>query len=563
MTSVRQPDGIRRHLRTSTRTRVWSFRLLVIFNIGLLAMAIAFMDPLGIVITILTLSHHIFQLFKPGNARVDIMLVSGEIITFFVSGPSHSYAAVTVSSPFNALGLIPLFFALHFRLLGRRHKTFDFFSGCDLQQSHYTPWRILFGLREPLVSAMNYLITYIPRGESSVIIGIRTFVLFSLCFVIPAFGVYVMFLVPIGSQAMTRDVKISQSWKSAPFTDDVSEQNITIVLLYVGNTTSVANVTVGDQQGCTDVNLSAWSPQATATCPLWWSASMPGGIVLKANFTDSWGILYVKPGQGDPFDVDTYTEPIPLIAGARLSAVLSRTNRKIFSKSALDILGLTTPLRTVMVNSVLLLQQDPNPPNTTDTAILRLVQRTDTYPFIPNRVVEDFTDASVLAGFATLGGFWTFMDGSFAILFGANLLYFLWRRKPLSAFGMVHVFQRRALMRNWNRDFPALHTEGGCPGSESAGIVAFIRERLIDLDDPVPKPTDPESPEDSAIPQPVVPVEGDNKTDTDSHLENDEISPGGFEVSEGLVSDPTREITNDETSALAIPLESVTQRAVS
>jgi hypothetical protein len=54
-------------------------------------------------------------------------------------------------------------------------------------------------------------------------------------------------------------------------------------------------------------------------------------------------------------------------------------------------------------------------------------------------------------------------------------------RRPLSALGIVHMFQRGALVRQWNADFPAIHTEGGLPGSERAGIVAFIRERLVDL----------------------------------------------------------------------------------
>jgi hypothetical protein len=39
------------------------------------------------------------------------------------------------------------------------------------------------------------------------------------------------------------------------------------------------------------------------------------------------------------------------------------------------------------------------------------------------------------------------------------------------------------LVRQWHEDFPALHSEGGLPGSESAGIVAFIRERLVDLEE--------------------------------------------------------------------------------
>lgn len=54
-------------------------------------------------------------------------------------------------------------------------------------------------------------------------------------------------------------------------------------------------------------------------------------------------------------------------------------------------------------------------------------------------------------------------------------------RRPLSALGVIHIFQRRALVRQWNEDFPALHSEGGLPGSASAGIVAFIRERLVDV----------------------------------------------------------------------------------
>jgi hypothetical protein len=38
-------------------------------------------------------------------------------------------------------------------------------------------------------------------------------------------------------------------------------------------------------------------------------------------------------------------------------------------------------------------------------------------------------------------------------------------------------------VRQWHRDFPALRTEGGTPGSEDAGIVAFLRERLVGLED--------------------------------------------------------------------------------
>ncbi|KAJ7027501.1 hypothetical protein C8F04DRAFT_1266896 [Mycena alexandri] len=108
-------------------------------------------------------------------------------------------------------------------------------------------------------------------------------------------------------------------------------------------------------------------------------------------------------------------------------------------------------------------------------ATLTLSQRLST------RLVIETADATVLNGIATFGGFWTFLNGAFTLFFGANFLYFAFGRRPLSALGLVHIFQRRRLKHQWNEDFPAIHTEGGLPGSESAGIVAFIRERLVDL----------------------------------------------------------------------------------
>jgi hypothetical protein len=66
------------------------------------------------------------------------------------------------------------------------------------------------------------------------------------------------------------------------------------------------------------------------------------------------------------------------------------------------------------------------------------------------------------------------------------------------------MFQKRTLMRNWCDDFPSLHTEGGLPGSESAGIVAFLRERLLDVDDPNSKPVAADARPRAPISPPVV-----------------------------------------------------------
>ncbi|KAF8173428.1 hypothetical protein K438DRAFT_2051565 [Mycena galopus ATCC 62051] len=422
---------------------------------------------------------------------------------------------------FIGVNLIVLLFSLCLRLAGLQHGRFNLFNRCGRPQEGYTPLGIIFGrsLNRPLVRHDTMAIPILPRrtnylfdrGESRVIGIIRLISLTGLCVAIPAFGIYALLVSPLQAYAMTRNIQVSQSWLdwrdlNSGMDSQLLNEQITIALFYTSYTkdtfnqtgsmwTSInprtsASVTVGTgTHVCTTVSVSAFDPQVAANCPFNWFLAPPGsmfsvnsssGIVLSANFTDPSGILYVKPGLGDPSDVNTETEAIPLAAGSHLSIVLSTNQRQIFSKGALDLLGWTAPLRTVSVQQALLVQADPSPPNA-DTVSLRLRPRLDV--MAPTHIVQDDTDASVLTGVATFGGFWTFVNGTFALFFGANILYFLLKRRSLSALGLVHIFQRRDLTRKWHEDFPALHTEGGRPGSESAGIVAFLRERLVDLDD--------------------------------------------------------------------------------
>jgi hypothetical protein len=84
----------------------------------------------------------------------------------------------------------------------------------------------------------------------------------------------------------------------------------------------------------------------------------------------------------------------------------------------------------------------------------------------PFKFLQDTADTSPLSGIATFGGFWTFVNGAFALFFGANVVYFIfgnWNplrsaidsddstgRRPLSVLGVMHLFQRRALVRQWH-----------------------------------------------------------------------------------------------------------------
>jgi hypothetical protein len=43
----------------------------------------------------------------------------------------------------------------------------------------------------------------------------------------------------------------------------------------------------------------------------------------------------------------------------------------------------------------------------------------------PTKFIQEYTESSAVGGLATMGGFWTFVNGAFALFFGANIIYFL------------------------------------------------------------------------------------------------------------------------------------------
>ncbi|KAJ7580738.1 hypothetical protein C8J56DRAFT_896098 [Mycena floridula] len=127
-----------------------------------------------------------------------------------------------------------------------------------------------------------------------------------------------------------------------------------------------------------------------------------------------------------------------------------------------SVIGFPLATRPFPMSEVLSLQTDPFPPNSgVDTMSLRGDN------IRPVKLVEDCTEGSILNGVGGFGGFWKFINGTF-LFFGVNSCISLLRRN---------------LAEQWHKDFPALHTEGGLPGSESAGIIAFIRECLVDLEE--------------------------------------------------------------------------------
>jgi hypothetical protein len=107
-----------------------------------------------------------------------------------------------------------------------------------------------------------------------------------------------------------------------------------------------------------------------------------------------------------------------------------------------------------------------------------------------------------------------FVNGVFVLFFGANLVCFalgksapykfsfseiIAGRSSLSALGLIHILQRGKLVERWHKDFPALRTEEGLPGSELTGIVAFSCERFIEVKCPPPVAENDLEAQDSAM----------------------------------------------------------------
>ncbi|KAJ7186994.1 hypothetical protein C8R46DRAFT_1273941 [Mycena filopes] len=207
----------------------------------------------------------------------------------------------------------------------------------------------------------------------------------------------------------------------------------------------------------------------------------PGILVTPAQ-----GRLDVT-GSGSDLGLDILGYPkmvfrgVPLFMGSHLAAAFTWTRRDIFVPQV--AWGVSHPMVAIFNPEITGLQPyaakwDAN----SNVSTLTLFQLS---PVFTQHVVET-VDSTALDGISAFGGLWTFLNGAFTLLFGANILYFALRRRPLSALGLVHMFQFGRLERQWREDFPAIHTEGGSPGTESAGIVAFIRERLVNLGEDSP-----------------------------------------------------------------------------
>ncbi|KAJ7705653.1 hypothetical protein B0H16DRAFT_1827195 [Mycena metata] len=363
------------------------------------------------------------------------------------------------------------------------HQRLTFLGGCAPAHPPYTPTRILLNrsIARPLV-----------RGESQPILFVRACIIWCIGLGVPIFAIYSIVLMPVTTKIYSKYVS---PFQLNDFAFDYPPGNASILVTPLSTSGNIADATSyniqvrsNDFWGENSSNCEVL-PQDSRTgvliqCARPWSEIYNMSISL--SFPPGTDGLKVVPVQGAvtrPNNLDLLGEwldnfgntldGVPLFGGSNLVATFTWTRRSMIVGKGWSILP--PPTAAVYTAAINGFQSLPGGVTSDLTrATLTLFQ---TAPYATRQFV-DAADITVLNGIATFGGFWTFLNGAFALFFGANVLYFAFGRRPLSALGLVHVFQRRRLKRQWDEDFPAIHTEGGLPGSESAGIVAFIRERL-------------------------------------------------------------------------------------
>ncbi|KAJ7797293.1 hypothetical protein B0H14DRAFT_3548388 [Mycena olivaceomarginata] len=323
-----------------------------------------------------------------------------------------------------------------------------------------------------------------PRGEFVGIIILRAVILSGIFLVIPVVALYLIIGAPLQAsiQTLTFTDRLGQP---LPDIDDsvYAQKNATIAITggndFAVNVTVFATVLNKDSSNnvaiaCPSVVASdEWAPRGCvqcpiALCPVSWNQT----INITASFTFSPQnpppLIYIMPGQGDVSDLLAFTNPIPVPLGSQLLAVMTWTSREIIPSVSSLLLAPFNSLRLVQHMELYTLLNANYLEKTTPFLSTVVIMQRQTEP---TKWVQE--SAATPAG--------RNIHSVFVLFFGANVVYFAFGRRPLTALGILHFFQSHSLLKKWHEDFPNLYDEGGHPGDTSAGVVAFIREHLMDF----------------------------------------------------------------------------------
>ncbi|KAJ7203111.1 hypothetical protein GGX14DRAFT_652603 [Mycena pura] len=450
----------------------------------------------------ISIEHSLFRLDMKGLAVIDLVLVffelggyagglNGDVNSTYdiISNPGAGMATLaTPIARLPGLVLIPTTMVVGIASLAISAV----FRISTILYPPYTVTSILLNraVARPLV-----------RGESKLIIFSRALVLSCLGVLIPAFGFYSIVILPMQEATYIKSIMYLSSipgpYLRFPFAQQFPPRtgNASFYMYLLSDASSsqvTSQIRVNAYGELIDYNVNDHDSKYTT-----FNCSPPNinAYEIIVQLGDS-VILYMPPWYSRPEVLDnqvlgkdfTVPKPTVLLPGSRLFGLLTWTARIRLESSLvnLDLDGIhycaDRGQGWEYQPKILGLQQNPSDKTDDGTSHLTLLLMGG-----PCQIFQEATDSSTLSGVTNLGGFWTFVNGAFALLFGANIIYFAFGHSLLSAWRISFNAKNSFTNHKWHEDFPALRTEGGLPGSESAGIVAFIRERLVDLDQPRPR----------------------------------------------------------------------------
>jgi hypothetical protein len=178
------------------------------------------------------------------------------------------------------------------------------------------------------------------------------------------------------------------------------------------------------------------------------------------------------------------TVPVSIPPGVNLLANVNFEIRQLFKKPSLSAFGLFDSINTFSIARIVHVFNDPQAgissfiPHSPGISTLRAYAMVDPSEWV---IVQDNRDKSVVRGLADVGGLWAFLSGAFAMIFGISLMRVLFGFKPISVFGIAHLFQTERTQAAFMEEYPKLREEIALPKGER-GILSLLSDHLIDLD---------------------------------------------------------------------------------
>ncbi|KAJ2911849.1 hypothetical protein MD484_g8568, partial [Candolleomyces efflorescens] len=221
------------------------------------------------------------------------------------------------------------------------------------------------------------------------------------------------------------------------------------------------------------VNFTGIRPQSNAFGP--GQSIHPKALQVYAGLVDD-----------SPNIFATATQPTVLLPGMNFLGLVTSSTRKRFRQPKFSSFGFfdTYDTFTVAEMNVLPLNgmMGEYQPTDPDISTLHLTYQGPPFEW---KIVQDYREKSVLAGFSAVGGLGSFFSLLCAVLFGTSLFSIVLRAKPFSAFGLLHSVdtQRKEIASVSMTKYPKLEAElKALETEENRGVIALLLDTLLDLD---------------------------------------------------------------------------------